>query len=109
LRTYRVPHTDLDVSCIGYGCLKLGGSWDRAPLSTAERSRAAHIIATAIDQGITLFDHADIYTYGKSEAVFGEVLQQLPGVRDTIVIQSKCGIRFQDDPQPGDPPRYDFR
>jgi predicted oxidoreductase len=108
LRTYRVPHTDLDVSCIGYGCLKLGGSWDRAPLSRAERSRAAHIIATAIDQGITLFDHADIYTYGKSEAVFGEVLQQLPGVRDTIVIQSKCGIRFQDDPQPGAPPRYDF-
>jgi predicted oxidoreductase len=108
LRTYRVPHTDLEVSCIGYGCLKLGGSWDRTPLSGAERSRAAHIIATAIDQGITLFDHADIYTYGKSEAVFGEVLQQLPGVRDEIVIQSKCGIRLPDDPRPGDPPRYDF-
>jgi predicted oxidoreductase len=88
--------------------MKLGGSWDLTPLSRADRSRAAHIIATALEQGITLFDHADIYTYGKSEAVFGEVLQQLPGVRDTIVIQSKCGIRFQDDPQPGDPPRYDF-
>ena len=74
MRTYRVPHTDLDVSCIGYGCLKLGGRWDRAPLSGAERSRAAHLIATAIDHGITLFDHADIYTYGKSEVVFGEVL-----------------------------------
>jgi predicted oxidoreductase len=88
--------------------MTLGGSWDRAPLSSAERSRAAHIIATAIEQGITLFDHADIYTYGKSEAVFGEVLQQRPGIRDHLVIQSKCGIRFQDDPQSGDPPRYDF-
>jgi predicted oxidoreductase len=44
----------------------------------------------------------------RSEAVFGEMLQQLPGVRDTIVIQSKCGIRFRDEPQPGDPPRYDL-
>lgn len=108
MKSYRVPHTDLDVSCIGYGCMNLGGSWDRTPLSRAERSRAAHVIATAIEQGITLFDHADIYTCGKSEAVFGEVLQQLPGVRDNIVIQSKCGIRLKDDPQPGDPPRYDF-
>ena len=108
MKSYRVPHTDLDVSCIGYGCMTLGGSWDRTPLTRAERFRAARIIATAIEQGITLFDHADIYTCGKSEAVFGEVLQQLPGVRDTIVIQSKCGIRLPDDPQPGDPPRYDF-
>jgi predicted oxidoreductase len=108
LKSYRVPHTDLDVSCIGYGCMKLGGSWDPTPLSRADRSRAADIIATAIEQGITLFDHADIYTCGKSEAVFGEVLQQLPGVRDQIVIQSKCGIRLKDDPQSGDPPRYDF-
>jgi predicted oxidoreductase len=96
------------VSRIGYGCLKLGGHWDRTPLSSAERSRAAHVIATAIDQGITLFDHADIYAYGKSETVFGEVLQQLPGVRDRILVQSKCGIRLPDDPRPGDPPRYDF-
>ena len=51
---------------------------------------------------------ADLYTYGKSEAVFGEVLQQIPGARDRLVIQSKCGIRFQDDPRPGDPARYDF-
>lgn len=108
MKSYRVPHTDLDVSRIGYGCMNLGGSWDDAPLGKAERSRAAQLVATAIEQGITLFDHADIYTWGKSEAVFGEVLQQLPGVRDKIVVQSKCGIRLQDDPQPRDPPRYDF-
>jgi predicted oxidoreductase len=108
VQSYRIPHTDLDVSRIGYGCLKLGGGWDRTPLGRTERSRAAGLIATALDRGITLFDHADIYTYGKSEAVFGEVLQQLTGVRDTIVIQSKCGIRLPDDPEPGNPPRYDF-
>jgi predicted oxidoreductase len=107
VKSYRVPHTDLDVSCLGHGCMNLGGSWDRTLLSSAQRSRGAHVIATAIEHGITLFDHADIYTSGKSEAVFGEGLQQLPGARDQIVIQSKCGIRLQDDPQPGAPARYD--
>ncbi len=108
MKSYRIPHTDLDVSRIGYGCMNLGGSWDRTPLTKTERSRAAGVIATAIEQGITLFDHADIYACGKSETVFGEALQRLPGARDQIVLQSKCGIRFEDDPQPGDPARYDF-
>jgi predicted oxidoreductase len=108
MKSYRVPNTDLNVSRIGYGCMELGGSWDRTPLTKSLRSRAAQLIATAIEQGITLFDHADIYTYGKSEAVFGEVLRQLPGARDQIVLQSKCGIRLRDDPGPGDPARYDF-
>ena len=31
-------------------------------------------VEAALDAGITLFDHADIYRNGKSEAVFGEVL-----------------------------------
>lgn len=108
MNSYRMPHTDLTVSRIGYGCMDLGGSWGRAPLTGALRSRAAQLVATAIEQGITLFDHADIYTHGKSEAVFGEVLRQLPGARDGIVLQSKCGIRLAGDPRPGDPPRYDF-
>ena len=88
--------------------MNLGGAWNRAPLAAAEIAKAARLVTTAYEQGINLFDHADIYTLGKSEAVFGEVLQQLPELREKIVIQSKCGIRFRDDPRPGDPGRYDF-
>lgn len=108
MESYRIPHTDLTVSRIGYGCMDLGGSWGPAPLTTALRSRAAALVATAMEQGINLFDHADIYTHGKSEAAFGEVLRQLPDARPRMVLQSKCGIRLQDDPRPGDPARYDF-
>jgi len=32
--------------------------WDKLPLSTATIDRAEHVIKTAVDQGITLFDHA---------------------------------------------------
>lgn len=108
MKTYRIQQTDLEVSRLAYGCMQLGGSWDSAPLTAAERTRAARLVATARDHGITLFDHADIYTRGKSEAVFGEVLQQVSGLRDSIVLQSKCGIYFEGDPHPGDPARYDF-
>ncbi|MDP1698432.1 MAG: aldo/keto reductase [Xanthomonadaceae bacterium] len=108
MKTLPIPHTDLVVSRIALGCMQLGGSWDDAALSGSVRSRALRLVSAAVEQGINLFDHADIYTHGKSEAVFGDVLQQVPGLRQRIVIQSKCGIRFADTPNTGDPARYDF-
>jgi predicted oxidoreductase len=88
--------------------MQMGGKWDASPLTQAERTRAAALLDAAVEAGITLFDHADIYTRGKSEAVFGEVLKQRPGLRERILLQSKCGIRFADDPAPGVVGRFDF-
>ena len=109
MKTYAIPHTDLYVSRLGYGCMNIGGRWDRTPLTDAEKAAAVDVVVAAVEAGITLFDHADIYTHGKSEMAFAEVWQRLPGLRDKIVLLSKCGIRFQDDPYPGAPGRYDFR
>lgn len=108
MKTLRVAHTDLVLSRIALGCMQLGGSWDATAFTDVERSRAVRLVTAAVEQGINLFDHADIYACGKSEAVFGEVLQQMPGLRQRMVIQSKCGIRFADTPNTGDPARYDF-
>ena len=93
IKTYTIPHTDLKVSRLGYGSTSLI-AWDKNPVSSGDVTKAARLIHTACDNGITLFDHADLYAYGKSEAVFGQVLKQSPGLRDQIVIQSKCGQRF---------------
>ena len=57
-----------------YGCMGLGGSWSDEPHGTEHVDEAAAAVEAALDAGITLFDHADIYRSGKSEAVFGEVL-----------------------------------
>jgi predicted oxidoreductase len=105
MKTYHIPRTDLEVSRIAYGCMQIGGNWTADPLSTADRRHAERAIQTALDVGITLFDHADIYTLGKSETVFGEVLGANPSLRHQIVLQTKCGIIFSDDVHPG---RYDF-
>ncbi|WP_326838062.1 aldo/keto reductase [Amycolatopsis rhabdoformis] len=77
-----------------YGCMGLGGSWDPAPYTAADVEAAETAITAALDIGVTAFDHADIYRHGKAEAVFGEVLARTPGLRERIVLQTKCGIRL---------------
>jgi predicted oxidoreductase len=106
LKSYRIPQTDLEVSRLAYGCMQIGGSWSAEPMTDVEKTAALKVVRTAYEQGLNFFDHADIYTRGKSEAVFAEALRDMP--RDQIVIQSKCGIRFPGQPQPDDPQRFDF-
>lgn len=95
----------LTTSRLVLGCMPFGGSWNRDPLTQAEILRAEQAVDAARAIGITMFDHADIYGMGKAEAAFGAVLKHQPQLREQIVIQSKCGIRFADDTGPG---RFDF-
>lgn len=94
------------VSRLGLGCMGFGGSWDQHPLFDEDVRLAELAIETALEVGINLFDHADIYACGKAEEAFGCVLKQRPGLRDQIYLQSKCGIRPA---LPGQGPgHYDF-
>ncbi len=77
-----------------YGCMGLGGPWDGTSYGAAEIDQAAAVVEAARGIGIELFDHADIYRSGKSEAVFGEVLARSQGLRERIQLQTKCGIRL---------------
>lgn len=99
--------SDLEVSRISYGCMGIGGSWDASGLTEETYRSAAAALDAAVEAGVTLFDHADIYCRGKSEEAFGRWLEGRSDLRDDLVIQSKCGIRFGDDP-PGAPFRFDF-
>ncbi|MEO0574539.1 MAG: aldo/keto reductase [Pseudomonadota bacterium] len=84
------------------GAMTIGHPADTTPALIDE---AAALIDTALESGITVFDHADIYNAGGAEAAFGAALGRSPSVRDDIVIQSKCGIRFEDT---NGPTRYDW-
>jgi predicted oxidoreductase len=85
--------------------MNIGGSWDESPLSAATRDLARAAIHGALECGINFFDHADFYCRGKSEEVFGEFLAENPGMRDELIVQSKCGIIL---PENGLPGRFDF-
>ena len=108
MNDYSLPNAKLQISRIGYGCMGIGGSWDETPLTPEQKTAAVKAVATAFEQGITFYDHADIYANGKSEIVFAEAMKQISGLRDNITIQSKCGIRFPGNPYPNSPMRYDF-
>jgi predicted oxidoreductase len=81
---YHLLNDELKISELGFGCMRIGNLDDDS---------AYRLLDTAINQGITLFDHADIYSAGESERVFGRILKRKPYLRDQMIIQSKCGIR----------------
>ena len=80
-----------------YGCMGLGGTWDDTPFTGQHVDAAERAVHAALEIGISWFDHADIYTRGKAEQVFGEVLRRDPSLRERVRIQTKCGIRLGED------------
>lgn len=94
-----------NISELTYGCMGLGGGWDNNPVSREHINQAHQVVDNVLALGINHFDHADIYTLGKAEKAFGNVLAERPELREKMIIQSKCGIRFADNEGPK---RYDF-
>jgi predicted oxidoreductase len=84
MKTLRIAGTDLEVSEISLGCMRI------ADMSDEEISRLIH---TSMDLGITFFDHADIYGGGRCESRFAEALGMNASLREQMHIQTKCGIR----------------
>lgn len=77
-----LPQTDLKVSKIALGCMRIA---DKSIEEVEE------LVKTALESGINFFDHADIYAGGEAETVFGNALT--PQLREKMVIQTKCAIR----------------
>lgn len=86
-----------------YGCMRISG--ENSPV---DREKGKQAVRAAIEAGYTHFDHADIYGGGACEALFAEVLAEMPHLREELLITGKCGIRLAGEPHAGDPKRYDF-
>ncbi|AWA29116.1 aldo/keto reductase [Flavobacterium magnum] len=65
------------------------GIWDKNLTAT----EMAHMIHLCAEQGITTFDHADIYGSYTTEATFGEGFLQSRIPREKIQLVTKCGIQ----------------
>ena len=74
-----------NASHIILGCMRMPA------LSTED---AAKMIETAVDLGINFFDHATCYGDGEAETRFGDALKLTNIKREDLIIQSKCGLRF---------------
>ena len=73
----------LKASAVSLGCMRM---------SDLDEKRVDAVMDTALEHGINFFDHADIYGVGNSERFFGAYLKRNPGIREKLLIQSKCSI-----------------
>jgi predicted oxidoreductase len=98
MKTIRLGQSGMQVSRIAQGCMTL----------SEDRGQAMATIRAALDNGITFFDHADVYGRGRREETFSAIWEEAPGLRERVWIQSKCGIRPGGDPDARAGLRYDF-
>jgi predicted oxidoreductase len=108
MQQVQIGDSDLRASNLAYGCWRIIAAGKVVEVTPDRESSARKAILAAFDSGYTLFDHADIYSDGLGEWVFGRLLRDNKALRDKILIASKCGIRKADDPVPTAPYRYDF-
>ena len=84
MKKIKLGRSDLEVGEISLGCMRI---------NKLSKMDAAEVIENAMDCGVDLFDHADIYGGGDSEEVFADAIHMNEDVREKMKLQTKCGIR----------------
>jgi predicted oxidoreductase len=108
MKTLKLGKSSLVSSRLAYGCMRVGGTMERQKFTADMEATGRRAILAAYEAGYTHFDHADIYGNGLCEEVFGRVLADVSGMRERILIGTKCGIRWAGEPRPAAPHRWDF-
>lgn len=77
------------VSTVGFGAWGISGrDWGKTDDILSKKS-----LHEALDKGVNFIDTADVYGFGHSEKLIGEVLKERGGKKD-IVIATKAGNNF---------------
>lgn len=108
MRTAELGRSGITTTRLIYGCMRTVGTWNPADVDEERVEMARTAVLAAFEAGYRHFDHADIYCRGECERVFGRILAENPGMREQIIITTKCGIRWPGVPDAGSPHRYDF-
>jgi len=106
MHTTRIGNSQLISSRMAYGCWRIAG-WEGAECTAERELHGRQAVIAAFESGFTLFDHADIYSDGMGETIFGKVLKEIPEFRGRAIISSKCGIRRAGKADSHIPYRYD--
>lgn len=86
----------LKVSTLTLGTMTFGGKDKFAMLGNSNAKEAKEIIDLCLDHGINMLDTANLYSFGVSEEIIGEVLK---GKRPKdVLISSKARMRVGDGP-----------
>jgi len=85
MKTFTMPGTDILAPNVVLGLMRIDEKSD-------DEVRA--LVRTALDSGITFVDHADVYgsELHRCERRFAEAMRLTSAERESLVIQTKCGI-----------------
>ncbi len=99
IKKRRLGRTNINVSEIGIGCWTIGGptlnldmgaGWDNF-----DEDGAKNGLFYSIEQGVNIFDTADVYGLGRSERLLGSIIKKIESEkvakRDDVVIITKVG------------------
>ncbi len=89
--------TGREVSLVGLGTWQLGADW-----GDVSEDDALAVLRAAADEGVTLFDTADVYGDGRSETVIGRFLQG----RSDVFVATKMGRRLPQEPENYSPENF---
>src|SRR5438093_8466502 len=82
----KLGNNNLEVSAIGLGCM--GMSFGYGP--AADKQEMIKLIHSAVEQGVTFFDTAEVYGPFTNEELVGEALAPF---REQVVIATKFGFK----------------
>lgn len=83
MRELQLKQTNTKIPSIAVGCMRI---------DSMEIPALVQHIEFCVEQGLTYFDHADIYGGGNCETLFGKAFKETDVKREDIFVQSKCGI-----------------
>ena len=94
MKKIKLGQSDIELSRLVYGAWRLDDAEDTSSAHVREK------IDLCLSQGITSFDHADIYGDYRCEAIFGNAIKNDNSLRKDIQLISKCDIALLSDKFP---------
>jgi aryl-alcohol dehydrogenase-like predicted oxidoreductase len=88
----KLGNSNLEVSAIGLGCMGMSYAYGEIP----DKKGMISLIQKAVENGVMLFDTAEMYGPFTNEELVGEALAPY---RNKVVIATKFGIKMQDEKQ----------
>src|SRR2546426_5879375 len=95
MKKRKLGKSSLEVSAIGLGCMSMSFGYGPA----GDKQEMINVIRSAVEQGVTFFDTAEVYGPFTNEELVGEALAPFRG---QVVIATKFGYKL--DPSGG--PRW---
>jgi len=83
----QLGNTGARVSELCLGTMTFGSGFFN--IAVVDQAGANQIVARAIDAGINFFDTADVYSFGESEQILGQALEDCGVARESVIIATK--------------------